>query len=290
MRATNNISRAHLLVASVAAATAVLGLCALAMSPGAARASQNVSISAAFTPERLGAPTTISLGFEIQAAGAVLPSPLIGLNFSYPPNLGLATSDLGTATCQPAPLETFGVKVCPPNSRMGGGTALAKFRVGSEIYTENASLAIVAGPSRNGYVNMLIAATGLSPVKARILMSTLLLPGHLRFTVPLVPSLPEGENVSVVTAHVTLGGNFTYYEHRHGKKVAFKPTGVVLPRQCPRGGFRFAATFSFLDGSKAEARTVVACPASRVNAPGSRRYASGEAATLPRARRRGPTN
>jgi hypothetical protein len=143
---------------------------------------------------------------------------------------------------------------------MGTGTALAKFRVGPEIYSENATLAIVAGPSQNGYVDMLIAATGLSPVKARILMSTLLLPGHLQFTVPLVPSLPEGEDVSVVTAHVTLGGHFTYYEKVHGKTVPFMPTGIKLPRKCPHAGFRFAAKFSFLDGTRAEARTAVKCP------------------------------
>jgi len=245
-----------------AVAAAVIALCAWT-APGLAEGAQSVSISAGFTPERLGAPTTISLGFEIHAAQAALPSPLTGLVFSYPADLGLARSDLGAATCQPAPLETYGVKTCPANSRMGAGSALAKFRVGPEIYSETASLAIVAGPSQNGYVNMLIAATGISPVKARILMSTLLLPGHLQFTVPLVPSLPEGEPVAVIAARTTLGGNFTYYERVHGRLVPFKPTGIELPRTCPRGGFPFAATFSFLDGSRAQARTAVPCPAGK---------------------------
>lgn len=248
----------------VMVAVATIGLCALgAWGANGAQGAQSVSIGAAFMPARLGAPTTIALGFEVRATGTVLPSPLTGLTFSYPSNLGLATSDLGTATCQPAPLETFGAKVCPPNSRMGAGSAVAKFRVGAEIYSENATLAIVAGPSQNGYVNMLIAATGLSPVKARILMSTLLLPGRLQFSVPLVPSLPEGEDVSVVSAHVTLGGKFTYYERRHGKLVAFEPTGITLPRTCPHGGFRFAATFSFLDGSRVQGLTTVPCPTRR---------------------------
>jgi len=109
-------------------------------------------------------------------------------------------------------------------------------------------------------VRLLVCATGLSPVIARVVMPSLLLAGDLKLTVPLVESLPGAPDVSVVQAHVTLGGHLTYYERRHGKTVAYHPRGVVLPRRCPRGGFRFSATFSFLDGTQAEARRTVACP------------------------------
>jgi hypothetical protein len=91
-------------------------------------------------------------------------------------------------------------------------------------------------------------------------MSALLLPGRLQFSVPLVPGVPEGPDVAVVSVKATIGGNLTYYERKHGRRVAYHPQGIKLPRHCPRGGFRFAATFSFLDGTQTQAQTVVRCP------------------------------
>ena len=159
------MGRAHSLIA---AAVAAAGLCA-GLEPCVANAGQTAKISAAFAPERLGAPTTISLGFQLQAVGSLLPSPLRGIDFSYPTDLGLARSDLGTATCQPEPLESFGAKVCPANSHMGAGSALAKFRVGSEVYSERASLEVVAGPSQVIVAPFMesVARTQLGPRRTR---------------------------------------------------------------------------------------------------------------------------
>ncbi len=241
-------------------ALAALGLW---LSTSAAWGTQSATLTAAFTPEKLGAPTALSIGFQILPHGGEIPSPLTAVDLHYPRDLNLATSGLGIATCQTAALEAHGPAVCPANSLMGSGDALARFRVGPEIFNETASLAIVAGASQNGYVRLLIAATGVMPVAARIVMSTLLLPGHLQIAVPLVPSLPEGEDVAVVGVHATLGGNLTYRERVHGRTVAYRPKGFGLPRVCPRGGFGFAATFSFLDGTRADASAVVRCPRSR---------------------------
>jgi methanogenic corrinoid protein MtbC1 len=73
--------------------------------------------------------------------------------------------------------------------------------------------------------------------------------------------------VAIHDAHpacrIMLGGNLTYYERRHGKTVAYRPKSVVLPKTCPRGGFRFSATFSFLDGTTAVAKRTIACPRRR---------------------------
>jgi len=248
------MSRAHILAIALA-------LCACI--PGSASAAQSASISTVFAPERLGAPTTVSLGFQINAPGGQVPSPLTGVDFHYPSNLGIATSGLGTASCPVAELEARGPSICPPNSRMGSGSAFVEIPVGGEIRTEKGEIALVAGPSQNGYIRLLVAATGFSPVAARIVMPSLLLAGDLKLTVPLVESLPGAADVTVVRVHVTLGGNLTYYEQRHGKLVAYRPKSVVLPKTCPRGGFRFSATFSFLDGTQAEAKKVVACPRGR---------------------------
>ncbi len=238
----------------------VAALCALLIVTTPAWGAQTATISARFSPERLGAPTTVSFGFSIAAADDGLPSALMGIDFHYPRQLGLGTSDLGLASCDPATLRARGPKACPPNSIMGAGNALAEFQVSPEVSEETASIALVAGPSQNGYVNLLISATGTYPVAARIVMPTLLLPGHLHVNVPLVPGIPEGPDVAVVQVHATLGGKLTYYERRHGKRIAYHPKGIELPKRCPHGGFRFSATFSFLDGTQAQAATVVRCP------------------------------
>jgi hypothetical protein len=204
----------------------------------------------------------LSIGFQILASSG-LPSPLTGVRLSYPRNLGLATSGLGIATCQPERLQETGPAGCPANSQMGLGSAMVRFRVGPELFNETATIGLVAGPSSDGYIHMLVSATGVSPVGARVVMESVLRPNQLALTVPLVPSLPEGEDVSVVSVRATLGGNLAYLEKVHGRMIKYRPKGVLLPRSCPRGGFAFAATFTFLDGTEASANNTVPCPRRR---------------------------
>ena len=59
---------------------------------------------------------------------------------------------------------------------------------------------------------------------------------------------------------VRLGLPPGYYTHAHGTTVAFHPQGVSVPLRCPRGGFPFSASFTFLDGTSAEAKSTVPCP------------------------------
>ncbi len=240
---------------------AMLALCAAL--PGTALSATTTTMSAAFTPDRLGASTTVSLGFQIRAPAGQVPSPLTGVDFHYPANLGIATTGLGVASCQPAELQAHGASSCPPDSRMGSGSARVEVPVGGGVETETARLALVAGPSPDGYVRLLLAATGLSPVIARIVIPSVLEPGEFKLAVPLVASLPEAADVSVVRANLIIGGNITYYEPVHGRNVAYRPAGIGIPRTCPRGGFPFSADFSFLDGGHATARTAVACPGRR---------------------------
>jgi hypothetical protein len=242
--------------------TSLLAALALssALTATSAFSTQITSISAGFSPLRLGSPTALSLGFDVRTPDGSLPSALTGLVFHYPTDLGIGTSGLGLTTCTLSKLSLDGPKACPPNSIMGRGIALAEFQVSPEVSEENAEIALVAGPSQNGYLKLLISATGAYPVAARIVMSTLLLPGQLQISVPLVEGLPEGPDVAVVRVNVTIGGKLTYYGRSHGKKVAYRPQGILLPKRCPPGGFRFHTGFSFLDGTRSEAQTVVKCP------------------------------
>jgi hypothetical protein len=219
-------------------------------------------MTAAFTPERLGAPTRISVGFRIASHGR-RPDVLTAVQLGYPRNLGLGTSGLGLAACDPVLLAEEGPTICPANSRMGGGSALVEIPLGGFLHQEAVALALVAGPSPNGILRVLVGAFGAFPVSAVDVLSAELLPSLLSITVPPIPTLPGGPYVSLVEMHLTLGGRLTYYERVRGRNVAYHPPGISLPRSCPRGGFRFFATFSFLDGQQASARTQVACPAGR---------------------------
>jgi len=185
----------------------------------------------------------------------------------YPGNLGFALSGLGLATCQPATLEVLGPKGCPPNSRMGFGAASAQIAVEDSIVPEAAEVAIVRGPTRGGHLGLLFYLDGSEPVSAQIVLPGLLVPAGLPFggavslDVPLVPSWPEGPDVAIVSLRSTLGPeHLTYYEHIKGRTIPYNPEGVLLPKVCPRGGFRFLGAFTFLDGSRASAGTAVPCP------------------------------
>lgn len=249
----SHMSRARVLAVA-------LTLCATL--PGTALGATTATMRATFTPNRLGGATTLSFSFQI-AAGAEAPALLTGIDFRYPANLGIVTSGLGVASCSPAQLLARGPSICPPDSRMGSGSALVEIPIGPQIVSETAHVALLAGPSQNGYLQILASVTGETPVAARVVLSTQLAPGLLQIPVPPIPSLPEAPYVAVVHMHLILGGHLTYYEPVHGHEVAYHPVGIGLPRSCPRGGFPFAASFGFLDGGHAEARTSVACPRGR---------------------------
>ena len=242
------------------ACATILALALCAWPVAAASAADVASITARFTPERLGSATTVSFGFQITDPDSGVPAPLMGVEIGYPSNLGFVTSGLGVAACPPLVLEGSGPAACPPDSRMGGGSALAQLPIGPEVVSEKVALQLFAGPSPDGHLHVLVYALGLFPVIAQVVMSGVLLAGHLNIVIPPIPGLPAGPYVSVTEMQLTLGGHLTYYERVHGRSVAYQPAGVGLPRQCPRGGFPFSATFAFSDGSGSYASTVVPCP------------------------------
>jgi hypothetical protein len=232
----------------------------------AAGATQSVTLGASFTPYRLGAPATIGLNLQIRAPAGQIPSALTEVEVRYPQNLGFALSGLGLAVCSPATLEAAGTSGCPANSIMGRGDALAELRFGPQLVTENASISIARAPDQEGHIALLLYASGPSPVNTQILSPAQLLPtsppfgGRLNMELPIVPSVPGAPDVAIVSMRVTLGPlGLTYYEQAEGNTLAYTPKGVLLPTTCPRGGFPFAATFSFLDGSQPVARTTVPC-------------------------------
>jgi hypothetical protein len=237
---------------------------------GNAAARESVSLTAGLNPERLGHGTTLSFGFRIAGAAGGVPSPLTELDVRYPADFGIFASGLGLATCTAAVLEALGPMGCPANSFVGHGTALVEVPFGDEVVEETAIVAVVRAPEQDGQAMLLLYAEGVTPVNGAVIFSGVLAPasspfgGDIKMAIPLVPSLPGGPDVAVVRGQSTIGpAHLTYYENAHGKRVAYTPKGIVLPGRCPRGGFPFAATFGFLDGSRATAETRVPCPQPR---------------------------
>ncbi|HLM84723.1 MAG TPA: hypothetical protein VK272_00890 [Solirubrobacteraceae bacterium] len=252
-------------LATLAALTAALG-CVLAPA-GAYAIAEQATLQASFSPDRLGEPTTITFGFHLSTTEGTAPPPLIGLDLRMPAGLNYTTTTLGLAICQPAALIADGLAGCPANSRLGYGSALVEVPFGTGAGHEIPEIQAVAGPSPGGNLVVLFYANGLYPVDAQLAFSGEVLPDTGRFgsqltaTVPLVTSVPGGPDVSIVSVTSTIGpSHLTYYKHVHGRLVPFRPRGVSVPERCPRGGFPFAAEFTFQDGSRTSAQTMVLCP------------------------------
>jgi hypothetical protein len=237
------------------------------LTSSAAQASQGVTLTVALTPEHLGAGTTIEYGFRVRAPHGHEPSPLSSVELFYPAHIGLITSGLGLATCSSATLELLGPQACPAAALLGRGSALVEIPVGPAVIRESGEITTWMGPPRNGRLSLLFYAEGRGPVGAELIFPGLILDaqapygGRLVTQIPEIPTLPEASDAAVVQMQATIGPKgVTYYERRHHRRVAYAPNGIILPRSCPRGGFPFAAVFSFLDGSSASAKTAVPCP------------------------------
>ncbi|HTC71815.1 MAG TPA: hypothetical protein VK655_02930, partial [Solirubrobacteraceae bacterium] len=185
-------------VVCASGAGALCGNAAYARGSAGAPSGPPATLRASFAPKRLGAPTTLSFAVSIDPPAASGPLPLSAVAVRYPSDLGLATSGLGLATCEPAQLEAQEAAACPPDSKMGSGNALVEVPFGPTIVRETVSLRIYAAPSNDGYIHLVILAHGAYPVIASVLLSGVLRPGRLLLDVPPIPSLPDAPFVSLV--------------------------------------------------------------------------------------------
>lgn len=254
-----------------AALTALAVALLAALAPASSLAvSEQATLNASFSPDRLGAPTTITFGFHLSTTDGAAPPPLTGMDLEMPAGMNYTTTTLGLSICQPALLAAKGLAGCPPNSRLGYGSADVEVPFGTGAGHEIPEVQAVSGPSPKGNLTVLFYANGLFPVYAQLAFSGEVLPDTGRFgsqlatIVPLIASVPGGPDVSVLSVTSTIGpSHLTYYKHVHGRLVSFHPRGVAVPEHCPRGGFPFSANFTFLDGSHTSAQTTVPCVSAR---------------------------
>jgi len=232
-----------------------------------AQAAETVALQTSFTPDRLGASTTIGFGFTIGSTTGGLPSPLTHVSLRMPKGMNYVTTTLGLSVCNPQTLAEKGISACPPNSRLGFGSAYVEVPFGQGAGHEIPEINALMGPAHEGNIVVLFYANGLAPVYAQIVFAGELLPGEGAFggdldtTIPQIPSVTNGPPVSIINVKSTIGPeHLTYYKRVHGKLVGYKPQGISLPTKCPSGGFPFSALFTFLDGSQVTATHNVPCP------------------------------
>jgi hypothetical protein len=229
---------------------------------------QIVDLKVGFKPDQLSASTTIKTAFQIRTTTGGVPSPLLSVDIGLPPGMGLAMTDLGLSTCSTQALEVLGVAGCSPNAVMGFGEGVGDVAFGSVVVRQAAPITILMGEPLDEHTSLLFFVSPETPIQGQYIFPTVLLPsttpdsaGQLETTVPLIPTVPEGNSVSVVSVKTSFGPEgLRYIRHVHGRVVPFTPKGFVIPSRCPKGGFPFRGTFTFQDGSVVSSRAAVPCP------------------------------
>jgi hypothetical protein len=224
-----------------------------------------VALQMSFRPDRPNRSTTIHWSFAVSR-----PESLRTLLLRLPPGMGFANSSLGIEECAPAVLEAAGPEGCPADSRLGHGSAVAQVPAQS-LVSERAQVTALLGPSAGGdgeTMNVLFFVEGRSPVNREIVLDGQLSGigaaggATLMTEAPPLPVWPAGPDIGLVRFRSTIGPEgLTYYRRVGGRRVAFEPRGLSVPRRCPRGGFPVSLTLGWWAVSgTVTARGRVACP------------------------------
>lgn len=240
-------------------------IASLATAP-AASAAPAVKLTASLAPERLGASTTIVIGFRIATPPGQAPVPPTQMQLLLPAGIQAgATDELGLRTCLPSRLER--TSSCPGNSLIGHGGATVAVAFGSQLVFEHVRLQLYSGPFVDERQIVLVHAHGEHPALASLVLPGVILSSPeaggelLQTSLPPIPFLPEAPDVALVRFHTTLGPlGIIYSERVNGRLIRFHPRGLALPRTCPRHGFTFRLRLRFQNAAQASAAATVPCP------------------------------
>jgi hypothetical protein len=190
--------------------------------------------------------------------------------------MGFAASELGLATCSPSRLLALGVGGCPLESLMGNGSAQVRVPFGDGIVSERARILIFMAKPVAEQTTTLFYFDGRAPVIAPIVLQSQVVTPEgssnsiLNTPVQAIPTTPDGPEATMVALRSTIGpADLRYYRREAGRRVPYRPEGLSLPGRCPPGGFRFAASFRFRDGTQTRTGTAVPCPRQRHGSRGS---------------------
>ncbi len=185
-----------------------------------------------------------------------MPAPVRRALVRLPSGLGLDIPVL--RSCGAARLRVRGAGGCPAQSRIGLGHALVEARAGSQLITEHVTLSIFLGPLQNFQPTFVVLGEGHTPLQKRIVLDGAVIPDHapygedLVMSLPRIPTLRLEPDASIVDLTLTVGTS--------ARQAARGANAVVVPSNCPQGGFPFAAEFTYADGFIGSALATVACP------------------------------
>lgn len=240
--------------------------CACAALAGIAWAGEGTLIvKEAFTPDRLGAATNLSLAANFASGADVPRSPIDELTLYGPAGLGVKAR--GAGTCTEATLYQRGPAGCPANSRVGFGGGVALVALAEHLVREPFTLDFFFASVRRGHLSLLTYVNGVSPVSTAFVVVVNEIPTSrpygLGFSarVPRVSTVPGGSYAYIESAFATLGaGDVAYFETVHGRRTLVHIKGLTVPRACPPGGFPTHAAIEFADGAKLTVNPTIPCP------------------------------
>jgi hypothetical protein len=236
--------------------TVLLSLMSWTAQTAVSQAQVSATITPSLSPDRPGAKGSLVLTIRYAEGESGVPLPVRRSVLRFPAGLGIEIPHL--RSCSIARLRSRGAGGCSVQSELGHGSALVEAQAGSQIITENISLWLFLGPFHNLEPTFEILGQGYTPFDERIVLTGTVLPDNppygedLVLNVPPIPTIPLEPNASVLTMSLTVG--------------AVKPRDppeantVVVPVDCPPGGFPFAADFTYADGSNSSAFATAPCP------------------------------
>ncbi len=250
----------------------------LAGSAPPAVAAPAIAFQAQLEPLRLGAGTTVSLGFHVAPGPSGELPPLSEFALRLPSGMGFASSRLGLATCSEPMLLSGGAGACPHESLIGFGSAQVQVPFDAQAVREVARVSIFMARPVGGHTTTIFYFDGRRPVIAPLaLRGEIVTPDGspdsvLETPIPPILTGPESPEGTMVALRASIGPRrLRYFKRVDHRIVAYRPRGMTLPETCPSGGFPFVAEFRFRDGSSTRARSVVACPPRAGKSEGRRR-------------------
>jgi hypothetical protein len=226
---------------------------------------ETLTVHASFSPDKLGAPTNLSVTGKFVSTTGGPPAPLSKIMFYTP--AGMTIDTRGTGTCTAQKLEEVGPSACPADSRAGFGGGMGLLELAKEVIHEPYTLDFFFAPRENGHLVLLAYVRAPSPALIELVLTAKEIPAPKPYglgfviEVPPIPTLPGASNASVENVFLTFGAtHVAYYKTVHGKRTLFHVRGVVVPRTCPRGGFPAEGIIDFADGTTLTVNPTIPCP------------------------------
>lgn len=241
----------------VLAAIVFCWLCAV-ISPAGAGAATGASMRPSLLPDRLGVSSALTLAFRFSGGSEGVPAPLQSMAVRLP--AGLAVELRRAGICAKGRLQSHGLAGCPASSLIGRGHGVMQVHAGSQLLGEEVSIAAFRGPTRGAHQTVELLVQGETPLDESTVNSGVLggdrapYGSQLTLSFPPVPTLVLEPDASFSALSLTLGGV------GRSPRAHTAAAAIRVPRSCPAGGFPFAASFAFADGSKPSVSATVPCP------------------------------